>query len=568
MQVMASAMTAAALAATQPNFVIMMADDMGYGDWSRTGSPAKTPELDEWSRSENAVWFKRAYSGNPICSPTRASVMSGRTPARTCIYSVEQHILCRGGTQDEHGGCIRGEYSLANATREAGYISGFYGKWHLGSLRNETSDCYPAPQNGKCNSGYVSVGTSCCQGLDGHLPISNPHHFGFDEFVATPQCGAGGTTNCGCFFYPKPHNDTACNVGHYFDSCSTCNMHLECAQYFHGLPDMTIQQWPTVSGDDDEDFLVSRFSDLVDRSLSEKKPFLAVIFFHGVHIPYVATAESRALYPNATENEQDYWGGLTQISKAVGRVRSILKEKNLSDNTWVSLTADNGPEVDNMAGQGTSKGFPNPGRTDGLRGRKRDTSEGGIREIGIVEYPPVIKANRVEETFPIATMDLLPTVLDLLGKSSYEGRALDGTSLIPHLSGKQDERPQEAGLGWHGVFVYGDTRGPNGTIPCPSTSASQSLGDVPANFTTVGNQPQFAWAEGNHMKMFGCHPKGTKTWNFFLYNLTSDRAETTDLWEAQRDFAKAMFGRFEAWQQSVWASQGPDELGCNIPKEN
>ena len=537
---------------------------MGYGDWSRTGSPAMTTELDDWSRSDNAVWFQRSYSGNPICAPARASVMTGRAPARGCIYNVEQHVLCRSETQDQPGGCIRGEYSLANATKEAGYISGFYGKWHLGSLRNESADCYERISREACLPGYIGNGDVCCQGVDGHLMISNPHNFGFDEFIATPQCGSGATTNCGCFFEPKPHNDTSCNVGHYADACPTCNLHLKCAQYYHGKTDRTIQQWPNVTDDNDEDFLVSQFSTLVDRSISQNKPFLAVIFFHGVHIPYVATSESRSLYVNATENEQDYWGGLTQISKAVGRVRNILKRNNITNNTWVSLTSDNGPEVDNMAGQGTKVGFLNPGRTDGLRGRKRDATEGGIREIGIIEYPPVIKQNSIEKLFPIATMDLLPTILDILNKTSFEGRPLDGISLIPHLSGNQPHRPEEAGIGWHGVFVYGATRH-NKSICCPNTSASRKLGDVPVGFTTVGGQSQFAWAEGNHFKMFGCHPRGSLNWNFFLYNLTSDRSETTDLWEAERDTANAMFGRFQKWQQSVLRSQGPAELGCAAP---
>ena len=94
------------------------------------------------------------------------------------------------------------------------------------------------------------------------------------------------------------------------------------------------------------------------------------------------------------------------------------------------------------------------------------------------------------------------------------------------------------------------------------------------------HQPQFSWAEGNDLKLFGCEGKcdGSNTaqdhnncapgyvnkgWRFFLFNLTSDRAETTDLWKAQRATAKAMFGRFQAWQVSVLASQGPAENACN-----
>jgi arylsulfatase A-like enzyme len=116
----------AAPASKKPSFVIMMADDMGWGDWSRSGSPGRTPHLEEMSHADHAVWFHRAYSGNPICSPTRAAVMTGRTPARTCIYGVEQHTLCHAGV----GGCSGSEYGLGNVTRDAGgYLSGFYGKW-------------------------------------------------------------------------------------------------------------------------------------------------------------------------------------------------------------------------------------------------------------------------------------------------------------------------------------------------------------------------------------------------------------------------------------------------------
>jgi arylsulfatase A-like enzyme len=83
------------------------------------------------SRAPGAVWFQRAYSGNPICSPTRASVLTGRTPARTCIYNVDHHILCvegHGGTNTDSTPCKRGEYSIANATREKNYMSGVFGK--------------------------------------------------------------------------------------------------------------------------------------------------------------------------------------------------------------------------------------------------------------------------------------------------------------------------------------------------------------------------------------------------------------------------------------------------------
>lgn len=76
---------AMSLSAPLPNFVFMMADDMGYGDWSRTGGMADTPELEKMSSAQGAVWFQRGYAGNPICSPTRVPRIQPCTiPIRYC----------------------------------------------------------------------------------------------------------------------------------------------------------------------------------------------------------------------------------------------------------------------------------------------------------------------------------------------------------------------------------------------------------------------------------------------------------------------------------------------------
>lgn len=165
---------------------------------------------------------------------------------------------------------------------------------------------------------------------------------------------------------------------------------------------------------------------------------------------------------------------------------------------------------------------------------ERDLTEGGIREIGLVEAPWLVKSNREEKTYPMATMDLMASLLDLLQMQSYHNRPLDGHSLVPYLQGKETDRPGSAGIGWYGTFKFGSTDHVNGTFPfyCPNSSAAlvrginalssrslhtsgsllakkltadiQELGDLPDNFTTPGHQPQWAWAEGNQYKLFGC----------------------------------------------------------------
>ena len=727
-----------------PNIVIMLADDMGWGDWSRTGAPADTPHLEAMSRSKSAVWFQRAYSGNPICSPTRASVLTGRTPARSCIYAVEQHILCRDGAR----GCARGEVGIANLTRQHGYVSGFYGKWHLGSLSDRgvgSPDCYEKPAGVPCQLGYWQKDGGCCFGVDGpELQVSHPLHFGFDAFVATPECAASATSNCGCFFFPSTHNDSACELGHYavrsFSralsavlSCTLSTSLVHSPQFSralsaslsaplgpfprcfgssdpltppllrspsHPLPSSVharralsrvhailprraadrrqrerrathhrlrvydrpclapsrlscrsglapspsnaarassprrpllaftaktfpqpfpprrprVVRVPVLSPPcaacfhsvDDEDWLVDHFEELLVRSEAEGRPFLALLCFHGAHIPYVATPAMRARYMarGFDANEADYWGTISQIDRAVGRVRALLAAHGVANNTWLSLTSDNGPEVSPESGQGTAS-WANPGRTAGLRGRKRDVTEGGTRVIGLVEFAQAVfpRGGGVEASFPVSTMDLLPTIADLLGDdwvggegvgggpagrvgTLLDGRPIDGISLLPVLRGEMSTRPTTAGIGIHGSFPFGATNHQLDpatgalVVPyrCPVDSASARLGDVPSDFASAAHGGyQFSWAEGNELKLLGCNGfcDGTNCndtapgfanpgWHFFLYNLTADRAEATDLWQPLRPLATAMLDRFMAWQSSVLHSQGAEEIGCAL----
>ena len=108
-------------------------------------------------------------------------------------------------------------------------------------------------------------------------------------------------------------------------------------------------------------------------------------------------------------------------------------------------------EVSPANGQGTNTPFVNPGRTGGLRGRKRDLTEGGIREIGIIEYPPLIKENRAEMHFPMVTYDYLPTVIELLNLTHPENVPIDGQSLVSYFESPQPTRKDP--IGWFGTLT-------------------------------------------------------------------------------------------------------------------
>lgn len=111
----------------RPHIILVMADDQGYGDAGYTGHPfVQTPHMD--AMAQNAVVFNRFYAASPVCSPTRASVMTGRHPIR--------------GNVVNHGHYLRPhEHTVAEALQDAGYVTGHFGKWHIGSVQGESPTC-------------------------------------------------------------------------------------------------------------------------------------------------------------------------------------------------------------------------------------------------------------------------------------------------------------------------------------------------------------------------------------------------------------------------------------------
>ena len=127
--------------AEKPNIILIMADDQGWGDTGYNGHPfLKTPNLDKMAK--NSLRLDRFYAGAPVCSPTRASVMTGRTPMRTKVLN--------------HGHYMRPqEETIAEALKRAGYVTGHFGKWHIGSVQKQS-------------------------------PVS-PGNSGFDEWISAPN---------------------------------------------------------------------------------------------------------------------------------------------------------------------------------------------------------------------------------------------------------------------------------------------------------------------------------------------------------------------------------------------
>ena len=158
-------------------------------------------------------------------------------------------------------------------------------------------------------------------------------------------------------------------------------------------------------------------------------PFFIYVPFHTVHIRYIASMGYIEHYMNKgySLDQIDYYGAITAMDDVVGKKRQLLKKYSLSNNTMLWFVSDNGPFR------------KSPGYAGGFRGWKAQRYEGGIRVPGIIEWPDMIKSNRVSD-YAVVSSDFLPTVCDILGTQPPSDRPIDGASIMPLLRNERSTR--------------------------------------------------------------------------------------------------------------------------------
>jgi arylsulfatase A-like enzyme len=350
----------------KPSVILCMTDDQGWGDTGYNGHPVlRTPNLDAMVQA--GLRFNRFYSGAPVCSPTRGSCITGRHPYRYGIFSANV-----GHMRPE-------EITLAEALKTQGYVTGHFGKWHLGTLTNDVRD---GRRGGK-----------------GDKDFSPPWMNGFDECFSTEQ--AVPTWD--------PMKNQPIPTQYWMGPGKSATENLE---------------------GDDSRVLMDRAIPFIRSAVQAKKPFLAVVWFHTPHEPVRGGPEFLKMYPNYSKDEQHYYAAITAMDLQMARLRKELRDLGIADNTMLWFCSDNGPE--HKTG---------PGSAGPLRGRKRDLFEGGVRVPGILEWPARVKPGRTTD-LPCSTSDYFPTVLDVLGfKMQGQPEPIDGVSLMPLIDGRMTERP-------------------------------------------------------------------------------------------------------------------------------
>jgi len=340
----------------KPNFVILYADDLGYGDLACYGHPTiSTPNLDRMAGE--GMRFTQFYSAAPVCTPSRAALMTGRLPIRNGMCSNKRGVLF----PDSAGGIQPDEILLPEALKKLGYATGMVGKWHLG-----------------------------------HLPEYLPTRNGFDEYFGIPYSNDMKPT-------PLMQNEKA-------------------------IEEPAVQETLTTR-------YTLKAIDFIKRH--REKPFFLYLAHSMPHLP-VSTSEKFL-----DKSDGGLYGDVIEtIDWSVGRIRETLEAKGIAENTLLVFTSDNGPWLDlpdRMLNENVERwhgGSPGP-----LRGAKGTTYEGGMRVPMITCWPGHIPAG-TRNAHVASTMDLLPTIAGITGAALPKDRILDGSDILPLLSGTA-ESPHE-----------------------------------------------------------------------------------------------------------------------------
>ncbi|MFA5293003.1 MAG: sulfatase-like hydrolase/transferase [Phycisphaerae bacterium] len=436
----------------RPNVILCMADDQGWGDMGYNGHPVlKTPNFDEMAAA--SLRFDRFYAASPVCSPTRGSVMTGRHPNRFGCFTWGCNLRPQ-------------EITIAETLKSAGYVTGHFGKWHLGSVLKNSS--------------------------------VNPGSSGFDEWVSAPN---------------------------YFDNDPILSKKGTAVQYTGESSMVTVEV----------------ALEFIRKHAGSPRPFLAVIWFGSPHNPHEASEQDRAVYKDQRDKLQNFYGEITGMDRAMGKLRQELRTLGIHQNTMLWYCSDNG-------GLKVS-------RTGG-RGHKADIYEGGLRVPALLEWPAQIGSPRNTNT-PCDTSDIYPTIAELAGAKLNKKLPLDGISLVPLINNKMNVRPSPIGFWRYPAEGLVISSTDEMAALLDAQKAGKEVKDSPANFNAGIISKKYsdnsfpghaAWLDWPWKLHRIETPQGVK---MELYDIAKDPRESSNLLSQQPKRTKKMEFELERWMKSV-----------------
>ena len=423
-----------AAAEAPPNIVFILADDLGWTDVGCYGSNLyRTPRIDHLATQ--GTRFTNSYAACNVCSPTRASIMTGKYPARLHLTDyIPGQDRGRLGVPPWTQQLRLKEFTIAEALRTAGYVCGHFGKWHLNADKN-----YRPGRAG------------------------DPASQGFDEVLTTQK--------------PKSSDDPYADPHH-----------------------------------------VEQITDAAIGFIEHhrERPFFCYVTHNSVHRPVIARTEQAAKYASdvtadAPQRSAAYAAMVEDLDTSVGRVLDKLNELELSDQTLVIFTSDNGGFLGDEKDNGTSN---RP-----LRGGKGTNFEGGVRVPTVVRWPDHTRPDTVCDE-SISTVDFYPTLVEIAGVEAPRAHRpqIDGVSIRRLLDDAQTKLDGRS-LFWHYPHYH-------------------TMGATPHGAIRRGDWKLIEFYEDMHVE---------------LYNLSSDIGESDDRAGDDPERAAAMQDELHQWRADIGA---------------
>ena len=369
----------------KPNIVYILADDLGYGDLSVYGQTHfQTPNLDKMA--SEGMLFTQHYAGTCVCAPSRCSLMSGKHTGHTFI---------RGNKEWKPEGqwpIPDSTFTVAEMLKQAGYVTGAFGKWGLGFIDTEGS----------------------------------PNKQGFDEFYGFNCQRLAHNYFPGHLWDNEQKIILEGNTGNKFEEYAPELIHKRALQF--------------IEKNKDKPFFLYYPNTIPHAELLLPEENLAE--FRGKFLPENSYKGAEpgdknfreGPYGTQPESHAAFAAMVTLLDKQVGEVLAKLNELGLDKNTIVMFTSDNGPHLE---GGADPDYFDSNGP---LRGYKRDLYEGGMREPMIAWWPGKIEAGSTSDHVS-AFWDIMPTVAELVGINPPEN--IDGISFLPSLLKKEGQKEHE-----------------------------------------------------------------------------------------------------------------------------
>jgi arylsulfatase A-like enzyme len=469
-------------AAERPNVVLLVGDDHGWDEVGYNGHPHLHTPTLD-AMVESGLRFNRFYSAHPSCSPTRGSLLTGRHPNRYGTFAPNWSLRPE-------------ELSMAQLLGEAGYACGHFGKWHLGPVKRESP--------------------------------TNPGAMGFAEWLSHDN-----------FFEMDPVLSR------------------------NGGP-------PEMYPGEGSEVVIDQALHFMKAAHQSQQPFFVLVCFGSPHEPYSGLDKDLALYDELpeeyrersvrlTSNEtgltvsrplhevlRERYAEITAMDRAIGKLRTWLRDEGLSEETLVWYFSDNGSPEEGAV-------------TSPLRGHKAQMYEGGIRVPAVLEWPRRIPRPQVTDVNAV-TSDLLPTLCDLLDLPLPD-RPLDGISLKGIIDREMTERPAPIGF-WEfrprallatNPRPYIEPELQRGTTPLVKIMADRQTRDFVNYHHHEITERDYSGPRvllDNQYKLILDARPGSED-SIELFDLNDDSAEQHNLAESKPEIATRMQRQLRDWQQSV-----------------